>query len=109
MQNVCPVCGLPLDLCICKTIDKGIERIKVYIETRRFKKPTTIIEGVSSNAKDVATKLKSKLACGGTVKNDHIELQGDHRGRIRELLKGMGYKEEQMDVDETPVPRGRKK
>ena len=98
MQNVCSTCGLPLDLCICKTIDKNIQKIKVFIEKRKFNKPTTIIEGITNNGKEVATKLKSKLACGGTVKENHIELQGDHRLRLKDLLKNLGYKEEQIEI-----------
>jgi len=32
------------------------------------------------------------LGCGGTIKNGVIELQGDHRRRIKELLNSLGYK-----------------
>jgi translation initiation factor 1 len=41
--------------------------------------------------KKLAKELKSKLATGGTVKNGRIELQGDHRERVKELLAEMGY------------------
>jgi translation initiation factor 1 len=98
MQNVCSVCGLPLDLCSCKAIEKSFQKIRVFVEKRKFNKPTTIIDGITNNVKEVLTKLKSKLACGGTFKNNHIELQGDHRNRLKEILKDLGYKEEQIEI-----------
>jgi len=39
----------------------------------------------------LASKLKSALGTGGTVKGGHIELQGDHEERVRELLEKNGY------------------
>ena len=65
---------------------------------RRFRKSITIIEGISENAKDIAKQLKSKLACGGTIKEGHIELQGDHKNRVKDLLVKLGYSEEQIEV-----------
>lgn len=62
---------------------------------------STIIEGI--NEKDVdlnslAKELKTKLACGGTVKDNRIELQGDHREKILEILAKMGYEAENIDI-----------
>ncbi len=42
--------------------------------------------------KDLAKKLKQLCGSGGTVKNDVIEIQGEHREKIAEALKKMGYK-----------------
>jgi len=42
--------------------------------------------------KDLATKLKQICGSGGTVKDRVIEIQGEHRERIAEALKKMGYK-----------------
>jgi translation initiation factor 1 len=42
--------------------------------------------------KDLATKLKQICGSGGTVKDGLIEIQGEHRERIAEALKKMGYK-----------------
>ena len=36
--------------------------------------------------------LKTKLGTGGTLKDDTIEIQGDHRDQIVEILTGLGYK-----------------
>jgi len=41
---------------------------------------------------ELATKLKTRLGTGGTVKDERIEIQGDHRDRIVVELEGMGYR-----------------
>ena len=96
--NNCSVCGLPADLCVCGVIEREAQKIKVFVEKRKFGKPMTVIEGITENAKNLTSQLKSKLACGGTFKNGHIELQGDHRNRLREMLVDLGYSEEQIEL-----------
>jgi len=52
-------------------------------------KVVTVIEGLDGKTMDLkklASYLKSKLAAGGTIKNGHIEIQGDHRQRIKKIL-----------------------
>jgi len=99
MSEICPVCGLPKELCICGTIEKEEQRIKVYTTKRRFGKTVTIIEGIDkNNAKDVVKQLKRKLACGGTFKDGRIELQGDHKNKVKDLLVKLGYNDEQIEV-----------
>ncbi len=60
----------------------------------------TIIEGISKdmNPEEILRKLKKKLACGGTYKNGRLELQGDHREKIKKLLQDLGFTEEQIEV-----------
>lgn len=41
---------------------------------------------------ELAAKLKQRLGTGGAVKNQRIEIQGDHRDRIVVELEGMGYR-----------------
>ena len=98
MPEVCPKCGLPKELCVCGAIEREAQKINIYIEKRKFDKPTTIIEGITDNAKDLASHLKSRLACGGTFKNNRIELQGDHRNRLKQLLVKLGYEEDQIEI-----------
>lgn len=98
MPEVCPKCGLPLELCACKAIEREAEKIRVFIERRRFDKPITIVEGIKENVKEVTSQLKQKLACGGTFKKGHIELQGDHRAKIKELLVRLGYSEDLIEI-----------
>lgn len=98
MPEVCPKCGLPLELCACKAIEREAEKIRVFIERRRFDKPITIVEGIKENLKEITSQLKQKLACGGTFKKGHIELQGDHRAKIKELLVKFGYSEDLIEI-----------
>ncbi len=79
--------GLPEELCVQLGAEQQL--VKIKIERRKFGKEVTIIEGLDPsvfNLKKVASTLKAKLATGGTVKNNHIELQGDHRGRVKQIL-----------------------
>lgn len=101
MAEICPVCGLPKSICVCKTIDREQQRIKIKLETRKWGKPVTIIEGLNNdreNLHDLAKKLKSLCASGGTVKNGAIILQGDHRMKVKEILISMGHSEENIEI-----------
>ncbi|MEM0174344.1 MAG: stress response translation initiation inhibitor YciH [Sulfolobaceae archaeon] len=98
-ENLCG--GLPPE--ICEQLNKEEQLIKVKLEKRRYGKEVTIIEGLSNDDKElkkIASELKSKLAAGGTVKNGRIEIQGDHREKVKELLIKMGYSESNIMVIE---------
>ena len=99
-MDICPKCGLPKQACICEEIAKGEQRITVQVEKRRFGKLITVVSGLGKevNTKDVAKKLKGKLACGGTVKDNHIELQGDHRRNAKSALVNLGFAEEDIEA-----------
>ena len=101
LSEVCPICGLPKELCICGTIAKEEAKIKVYVEKRRFGKTVTMVEGIEekANPKELTKKLKTKLACGGTYKNGKIELRGDHGRKIKALLVEAGFPEEKIEVE----------
>jgi len=100
MAEICPTCGLPKDLCVCSEIEKEQQRIRIRLETRKFGKPTTIVDGIDDNANlaSTAQKLKSLCACGGTAKNGQIVLQGDHREKVRDFLIKLGYPEENIEL-----------
>ena len=42
--------------------------------------------------KTLAKKLKQECGTGGTVKDGVIEIQGEHRQRMAEVLTKLGYK-----------------
>ncbi|MFQ6129610.1 MAG: translation initiation factor [Candidatus Hadarchaeaceae archaeon] len=101
MPEVCKVCGLPKELCVCQEIAREQQRISVYSIKRKYGKMVTIVEGIDEkqlNIKELTKNLKSKLACGGTSKGGRIELQGNHRARVREVLVGMGFSPEMIDM-----------
>ncbi|TXT54768.1 MAG: Protein translation factor SUI1 [Candidatus Thorarchaeota archaeon] len=92
---------MPVDLCVCETIAQEEARITVTVERRKWGRMYTVVEGFDKNIDlgELASKLKSKLACGGAAKHGHIELQGDHRGTIGKVLGKLGFPEEQIAID----------
>ena len=101
MSEVCPVCGLVKELCVCETIAKESQKIMVYIERKKFNKNYTIVEGIDEKEiylKDLARKLKSELACGGTIKKGKIELQGEHKQKTKKILIEYGFAPGSVEV-----------
>ena len=101
MAEVCSTCGLPKDLCVCGEIEKEQQRIRIRLETRKFGRPTTIVDGMddkNTNLASLAQKLKGACACGGTSKNGQIMLQGDHREKVRQYLVKLGYPEGNIEL-----------
>jgi translation initiation factor 1 len=94
MAGICPVCGLPEELCMCEEIAREQQQIKIYSMKRRYGKIVTIIEGIDSgdiDLDDLARKLKTRCAAGGTVKDGKIELQGEHKRKVQQVLTEMGF------------------
>ena len=94
MNEICVTCGLPKELCVCESIAKETQKIEIKIEKKKFGKKYTVITGINSkeiDMKDLLKKLKAKFACGGTAKGEIIELQGDHKQKMREILEGLGF------------------
>ncbi len=94
MTEICPTCGLPQELCVCEDIAKEDQTIDITIERKKFGKESTIISGLDPKTislKDVGKELKGKFACGGTVKGNRIELQGNHLNRIKDELVALGF------------------
>ncbi len=100
MAEVCPNCGLPKEICVCSVLDKETEsKIKIYTKKARFKKFVTIVEGINADElSNVAKSLKRSLACGGTDKDNMIELQGEHVDDTRRILINLGYKDANIEV-----------
>ncbi len=100
-MEICPKCGLPKEACVCEVLAKSKQKIKVEVEKKRYGKMVTMVTGI--DAKDVDIKgllkeLKSDLACGGTVKNNEIELQGEHAKKVREKLISLGFSEDSIEA-----------
>jgi translation initiation factor 1 len=101
MAEICSTCGLPTDICVCKEISKEQQRIRVRIETRKWGRAVTIVDGINDKDTDLgrlAQKLKTFCACGGTAKNNQIILQGDQRQRVQSYLVELGYSKENVEV-----------
>jgi translation initiation factor 1 len=70
-------------------------RVKVRRETagRRGKAVTTVSNVPLDDAalRELAGRLKKRCGVGGSAKDGVIELQGDHRTVVVEMLKAAGY------------------
>lgn len=99
----CERCGNPLDECECPRDASGAlcppsaQQARVRREKRRGKW-TTVITGLDPDATDLkalAGELRRSLGAGGTVggskSEPQIEIQGDHRDALVELLRSRGY------------------
>jgi translation initiation factor 1 len=92
--RMCPQCRLPIGRCTCSQRKASVESggiVRISRETQgRRGKSVTVISGLALET-DALTQLCKQLrtACGsgGTVKDGVIELQGDHRERVIEMLK----------------------
>ncbi|MEM2109955.1 MAG: stress response translation initiation inhibitor YciH [Candidatus Odinarchaeota archaeon] len=99
--EICAKCGLPKDLCVCEQIGKEEQRIKIRTEKRKWGRDVTVISGLDKkevNIDDLTSKLKASCACGGTYKNDQIELQGTHKDKVKDLLISWGFSEDKIDI-----------
>ena len=101
MTDACNVCGLPKDLCLCDAVAKEKQAVVIKVDTRRYGKAMTVVEGLDAKSVDIkklAKSMKAKLACGGTVKDGAIELQGDHRQGAKKVLLDSGFSESSITV-----------
>ncbi len=98
-MDICPKCGLPLQACVCEEIAKTEQRIQVTTEKKKFGKLITVISGFQGvDLKVIAKSLKHELACGGTIRNSSIELQGDHTKNVKQALIKLGFSENTIEI-----------
>ena len=103
MSEICTTCGLPKELCVCESIAKESQNIVIKIIKKKFGKKNTLVTGIDAkeiNMKDLTKRLKAKLACGGTTKDGKIELQGDHKQKVKTFLIEMGFPAETIKIKE---------
>ena len=75
-------------------LETSQQMLSIRTESRRYDKPVTIVEGFdleSSEVQSIASDLKSSMGTGGTVDEGRIELQGDHRDLVPDLLRERGF------------------
>ena len=96
MSQMCDVCGLPKEICVCEEIAREQQEIQIYTVARRYGKMVTVVEGLTTDidVNGLCSELKGACACGGTAKNGTIELQGDHKQKVKQVLEKMGFNTE---------------
>jgi len=73
--------------------DRVTARLRLEKAKRRGK-TVTVVEGLPHNRawlKALAAELKQVCGSGGTTRDDRVEIQGDHRDRLRQLLRKKGW------------------
>ncbi|MFA5241878.1 MAG: translation initiation factor Sui1 [Sulfuricella sp.] len=96
--RMCPACRKPAAECVCSQnkptpVSDGIVRVSRETKGRKGK-GVTLIKGLALDAAALAQlgkQLKTACGSGGTVKDGVIEIQGDHRERVIEILKQQGW------------------
>jgi translation initiation factor 1 len=67
----------------------------VFTFEKRNGKPVTLVGRFyieEAEKKEVLKLLKKKLACGGAINNEWLEIQGDFKDKIKTILLDNGWK-----------------
>ena len=98
--RVCPGCGWPVDDCKCsRTAATAAIPARIVAKLRiekkgRAGKNVTVVYDLPRNAeflKNLCQELKRACGTGGAASDGAIELQGDLRDRIRDVLSKKGF------------------
>jgi translation initiation factor 1 len=99
--GTCPKCGWPQRDCKCSgqfAHDQPLPTkivAKLRVEKKgRGGKTVTVVYDLPNNAaflKDLSGELKRACGTGGSVADNTVEIQGDHRERLREVLARKGW------------------
>jgi translation initiation factor 1 len=100
--RICPRCGWPAEDCRCAArLSAGAEKVPetvtatLRLENRASGKHVTVVDGLPANREyldDLCRRLKKACGTGGAAGETWIELQGDQRERLRELLAKNGLR-----------------
>ncbi len=96
----CEQCGELEEQCICPPppplrIPPEKQTARLAVEKRKKGKVVTVVRGLPAEGNDLPgllAQLKSACGAGGAIKDDTLEIQGDHLNRLRELLGEIGYR-----------------
>jgi len=96
----CEKCDRLESECICPPEEPQVtparsQQLKVFVEKRKRGKLMTVVSRHVDEPdvlQNLLTELKSKCGAGGTLRDGNIEIQGDHRDRVVEILKARDYR-----------------
>ena len=101
--RMCPACRKPVAVCVCKSKGEsagpGDGIVRVSLESKgRGGKSVTVVRGLNLEAvalAELGKRLRAGCGTGGTTKRGILELQGDHRYKVTDLLKQAGLQVKQ--------------
>ena len=99
--RICPRCGWPAESCHCadslsaprETVPAKITA-RLWVENAGPGKKVTVIDGLPKNSEflsALAKELKKSCGTGGKAGDGSVELQGDQRERLQDLLSRKGW------------------
>ena len=96
----CERCGELEEECQCPPeppplLDPAKQTARIRVEKRKRGKVVTVIQGlprVGNDLPSLLAQLKSKCGAGGAIKEDVLEIQGQHVDRVAECLAEIGYR-----------------
>ena len=96
----CERCDELEEDCVCPPeppprIPPEKQTARLAVEKRKKGKLVTVLRGLPQEGNDLPellSQLKSSCGAGGTLKDETLEIQGDHLDRFRELLQQIGYR-----------------
>jgi translation initiation factor 1 len=98
LGRLCPDCVQARSACRCRRASAhsgGGGTIRVGRESKGRKgKGVTVISGLPLDGaalETLASELKKRCGCGGTVKDGKIEIQGEHRDLLLQELARRGF------------------
>jgi len=96
----CERCGELEEDCACPPLPRILtppekQTARLAVEKRKKGKVVTVIGGLPADKNDLPallSQLKAVCGAGGTVKDDLLEIQGNHLERVRDFLADLGYR-----------------
>ena len=100
----CERCQKPLSECACPPpppppapqaapTPPSEQRLVVRVEKRPNGKKVTVVSGLAPRDRDeLLPRLKALCGAGGTIKEEKLEVQGEHREKVVAELEKRGYK-----------------
>ena len=74
-------------------VDPSSQKLKIRVEKRKRGKVVTVICGLANDdaRTGLLTDLKNLVGSGGTIREDNLEIQGDHVANLSSFLAERGY------------------
>jgi translation initiation factor 1 len=96
----CDVCGKLEAECQCPPpppprIPPSEQTARITVQKRKHGRRVTVITGLPEIGNDLPAllvQLKNACGAGGTIKDEVIEIQGQHVERVRQVLLKVGFR-----------------